>query len=196
MTDLDNYLDTMRAAWSAIPNGDGSISQMRAHVRQGQAAFRREASLEALVSLAASGVFVFWALRSEGFVQAIFIGLAAFAMAWLAIMFQLRQKVWQMQGETVEAYRSFLQRRAQTGLFLARIGYVGGPLGLLAGLGLGSHDVLPKAGLYAHYGIIWIAAAAFAASWGWSMIAARRHKRTLENLQDRETIPVLDTEAS
>lgn len=193
MTDLDNELDTMRAAWSAIPSGDRSISQMRAQVGQGQATFRRGASLEALVSLGASGVFFFWALRSAGFEQAIFTGLAVFALAWLAITIQIRRKVWQMQGETVEAYRSFVQRRAQTGLLLARIGCVGGPLGLLAGLGLGSRGVLPKVG-QADYGIIWIAAVAFAASWGWSMLSARRHKRTLANLQDRESASGLHAE--
>jgi hypothetical protein len=93
-----------------------------------------------------------------------------------------------MQAETVEAYRLFLQRRSKTGLVLARLGYVGGPLGLVTGLGLGSIGVLPDVGVQSHPAIILIAAATFVMACGWSMRAARRHKRSLANLRAQSTI--------
>ena len=76
----------------------------------------------------------------------------------------------------------------KTGLFLARLGYVGGPLGLVIGLGLGRIGVLPNVGVQSHPAAIWIAAAAFVVFSGWSMRAARRHKRTLANLRAQSTI--------
>jgi hypothetical protein len=188
MIDLDDQLEAMRAAWRAAPVGDLSISQLRAQVRQEQRVLRRETWLEALVSLAMSGAFAVWASRAEGVAQTIFIGLAVFAIAWPAITIQLRRKVWRMQTETVEAYRSFAQRRSQTGLLLARLSYTGGPLGLVIGLGLGKAGVLPNVGVQSHPAAIWIAAAAFVVFSGWSMRAARRHKRTLANLRAQSTI--------
>jgi len=188
MMDLDDQLEAMRAAWRAAPGGDHSISQLRAQVREERLALRRDAWLEALGSLAASGLFIFWAARAEGVVQAIFVGLSVFALAWPAITIHLRRKLWHMQAETVEAYRLFLQRRSQTGLFLARLGYVGGPLGLVTGLGLGSIGVLPNVGFQSHPAVIWIAATTFVMACGWSMRAARRHKRTLANLRAQSTI--------
>ena len=188
MIDLDDQLEAMRAAWRAAPVGDLSISQLRAQVRQEQRVLRRETWLEALVSLAMSGVFAVWASRAEGVAQTIFIGLAVFAIAWPAITIQLRRKVWRMQTETVEAYRSFAQRRSQTGLLIARLSYMGGPLGLVIGLGLGKAGVLPNVGVQSHPAAIWIAAAAFVVLSGWSMRAARRHKRTLANLRAQSTI--------
>ncbi len=187
MIDLDDQLEAMRAAWRAAPVGDLSISQLRAQVRQEQRVLRRETWLEALASFAASGVFAVWAAPADGVVQAIFIGLSVLAIAWPAITVQLRRKIWRMQTETVEAYRSFVQRRSQTGLFLARLSYMGGPLGLVIGLGLGKAGVLPNVGVQSHPAAIWIAAAAFVVLFGWSMRAARRHKRALANLRTQST---------
>ena len=188
MMDIDDQLEAMRAAWRAAPVGDLSVNQLRAQVRQEQRVLRRETWLEALVSLAMSGVFAVWASRAEGVAQTIFIGLAVFAIAWPAITIQLRRKVWRMQADTVEAYRSFVQRRSQTGLFLARLGYMGGPLGLVIGLGLGKAGVLPNVGVQSHPAAIWIAAAASVVLCGWSIRAARRHKRALANLRAQSTI--------
>ena len=187
MMDLDDQLEAMRAAWRDASVGDLSISQLRAQVRTEQRVLRRATWLEALVSLAMSGVFAAWASRAEGVAQTIFIGLAVFAIAWPAITIQLRRKVWRMQTETVEAYRSFVQRRSQTGLLLARLSYMGGPLGLVIGLGLGRIGVLPNVGVQSHPAAIWIAAAAFVVLCGWSMRAARRHKRALANLRAQST---------
>jgi hypothetical protein len=188
MMDLDDQLEAMRAAWRAAPGGDLSIRQLRAQVRQEQRAMCQEAWFEALISLAAGAIFAFWASRAEGVVQAIFIGLAVFAIAWPAITIHLRRKVWQMQAETVETYRSFVRGRSQTGLFVARVGHLGGPLGLVIGLGLGRAGVLPNFGVQSHPAVIWIAAATFLLLWGWSMRAAWRHKRTLANLRAQSTI--------
>ena len=188
MMDLDDQLEAMRAAWRDASVGDLSISQLRAQVRTEQRVLRREIWLEALVSLAMSGVFAAWASRAEGVAQTMFIGLAVFAIAWPAITIQLRRKTWQMQAETVEAYRSFVQRRAQTGLFFARLGYAGGPLGLVIGLGLGRIGVLPNVGVQSHPAVLWMAAATFVVLWVWSISAARRHKLTLVNLRTQSTI--------
>jgi hypothetical protein len=119
MMDIDDQLEAMRAAWRAAPVGDLSVNQLRAQVRQEQRVLRRETWLEALVSLAMSGVFAVWASRAEGVAQTIFIGLAVFAIAWPAITIQLRRKVWRMQADTVEAYRSFPNRPfpCETGLY-------------------------------------------------------------------------------
>ena len=188
MMDLDDQLEAMRAAWRDASVGDLSISQLRAQVRQEQRLLRREAWLEVLASLAASGVFAVWAAHAVGVAQAIFVGLSVFAIGWLAVTIQLRRKTWQMQAETVEAYRLFVQRRAQAGLFLARLGYAGGPLGLVIGLGLGRIGVLPNVGVQSHPAVIWMAAATFVVLWVWSIRAARRHKLTLANLRAQSPI--------
>ena len=188
MMELDDQLQAMRAAWRAVPDCDRSVSQLLAQVRQEQLALQRETWVEVLASLAASGIFAVWAAHAEGVVQTIFVGLSVFAIAWPAITIQLRRKAWQMQAETVEAYRLFLQRRSQTGLFLARLGYLGGPLGLVIGLGLGRTGVLPNVGTQSHPAVIWIAAATFVVLWGCSMRAARKHKRTLVNLRSQSTV--------
>jgi|688.fasta_scaffold186461_1 hypothetical protein len=188
MMDLDDQLEAMRAAWRAASVGDLSISQLQAQVRQEQRVLRREAWLEALASLAASAVFAVWAAHAVDVAQDIFVGLSVFAIGWPAITIQLRRKAWQMQAETVEAYRSFLQRRAQTGLFLARLGHAGGPLGLVIGLSLGRIGVPPNVGVQSHPAVIWMAAATLVVLWVWSIRAARRHKRALANLRAQNTI--------
>jgi hypothetical protein len=76
----------------------------------------------------------------------------------------------------------------KTGLFLARLGYVGGPLGLVIGLGLGRIGVLPNVGVQSNPVVIWMAAATFVVLWVWSIRAARRHKLTLANLRAQSTI--------
>lgn len=188
MMDMDDQLEAMRAAWRAAPAGEISLSQLRAHVRQEQLVLQRETWLEALVSLASSAVFAFWALRAEGVVQAIFIGLAVFAIAWPVITIQLRRTVWQMLAEMVVDYRLFVQRRSQTGLLLARLGYMGGPLGLVIGFGLGNIGVLPNVVIQINPVFIWVAVATFVVLWGWSIRAAWRHKRILANLRIQSTI--------
>jgi hypothetical protein len=48
--------------------------------------------------------------------------------------------------------------------------------------------VLPNVNVQSYPAIIWIAAATFVMLCGWSMRAARRHKRTLANLRAQSAI--------
>ena len=76
----------------------------------------------------------------------------------------------------------------KTGLFLARLGHAGGPLGLVIGLSLGRIGVPPNVGVQSHPAVIWMAAATLVVLWVWSIRAAWRHKLTLANLRAQSTI--------
>lgn len=96
-----------------------------------------EAVGEALVSIACMAVFLWWARDARGVEKIILLTLSAASVVMLLVTTGFRRAVWRAKGESVAACRDLLRRQAVLGLVFARVGYIGGPLGVLVGVMLG-----------------------------------------------------------
>jgi hypothetical protein len=136
---------------------------------------------EASLSIVSALIFLWWAMDARGFSRVTLLGLSAFAIAMPAVTTLVRRSVWRAQADTVESYRHFLRRRARLGLMLARLGYVGGPLGVAMGVLLAEPLGVRETGLRG-LTLVAVASLALIGMCWWSLREARKWRRTLETL--------------
>ncbi|MBU6372292.1 MAG: hypothetical protein KJS97_06140 [Alphaproteobacteria bacterium] len=184
--DDDDWSD-LQAAWRQDrPDPDDAFAdRLRDQVRRERARSRWEAIAEIAVSVFCAVVFLWWAAGAEGGGRMLFTALALGTGATLLLSIVLRRSLWRAHGATVAAYRQVLRRRARMGLLFARLGYVGGPVGVAAGLliaqAVDTRSISNAPGLNDVIGVV--ALAALAAGWVWALREAGRHKRALAALE-------------
>ena len=186
--DFDDWSD-LQDAWRARATPDaGNLDRLRTRVRREQARMRVEITVEAAIAVFCAAVFLWWATGATGGARMLFVALALVSVSSVFVTSALRQGVWRAQGDTVAAYRRLLRRRARRGLLFARMGYVGAPAGVVAGLVIAGATTTASAAaaplLMDVLGLI--ACAALAASWVWCFGEARRHRRMIQVLDDQE----------
>ena len=140
-----------------------------------------EIAAEAALSIVSAAIFVWWATDARGFGRVVLLALSAFAIAMPAVTALVRRSVWRAQADTAESYRNFLRRRARLGLLFARLGYIGGPLGIAVGFSLAGPLGI-RASAPGGTGALVVACLAFVAACGWSLLEARKWRLVLERL--------------
>lgn len=183
-TEQDDWAE-FRQAWSAAPMSAENQNQLRARIRNERMRLVFETASEVLVSIASMAVFLWWAMATQGVEQIILLTLAAASIATLLVTTALRRAVWRAKGESVAACRDLLRRQALLGLVFARVGYLGGPLGLFLGVVLGSFGGfgVNLAGP-ADAVILVVASVGLLAGWFWAVRESGRRRRMLAEFSD------------
>lgn len=183
-TDQDDWAD-FRQAWSAAPMSAENQDQLRARVQNERRRMVIEAAAEALVAIACMAVFLWWARDTQGIEKIILLTLAAASVATPLVTMGFRRAVWRAKGESVAACRDLLRRQALLGLVFARIGYIGGPFGVLFGVVLG-HVSGVGVGLASPTDtvIAVVASVVLVAGWLWALREAGRRRRMVAELLD------------
>jgi hypothetical protein len=189
MIDDSDDWGALEAAWRARSEGPPmSLEELEARVQRERVRMRLEIALEAAIAVGCGLTLVWWARDLHGATRAMVTTLAIASLALPALVNGLRRRIWRAHGETVVAYRRLLRRQARLGLLLARVGYVGGPLGIGLGLALtrfGDFAALSR-NTAANVTIALVASTALIAGVFWSIREAGRHRRTLAGIAEQE----------
>lgn len=183
--DTDDWKD-FQSAWQSQGDNPAAAAIYRQRVDREKRRMILEASFEAVVSVSCAALFTWWSIRSGGVEAYILIALAVLSLATLAGTLQLRRQLWRAQADTLASYRTFLRRRARVGLLFNRLGYVGGPLGLATGLGLGWTFDFRSAVVETSTVSLVMAVLALAAACWWAMRGARKWRRIRDQLDSEE----------
>ncbi len=178
--DLNDWTN-LQELWSERSGERETLEHFRNLAAREKKRLQYEIAAEAALSIVSAAIFVWWAMNARGFGQVVLLALSAFAIAVPAVSALVRRSVWRAQADTAESHRSFLRRRALLGLLFARLGYIGGPLGIAVGFllagPLGIHASVPG-----DTGALVVACLAFVAVCGWSLLEARKWRLVLERL--------------
>ena len=178
--DLNDWTN-LQGLWRERSDERETLEHFRTLAAREKKRLHYEIAAEAALSIVSAAIFVWWATDARGFDRVVLLALSAFAIAMPAVTALVRRSVWRAQADTAESYRNFLRRRARLGLLFARLGYIGGPLGIAVGFllagPLGIHTSVPGG-----TGALVVACLAFVAACGWSLLEARRWRLVLERL--------------
>jgi hypothetical protein len=167
----DNDWAALQRSWQAGQSAPAEPAWLKAAVRREQRRARWEMLAEVLISLGCAVVLASWAGTSRGWTAGILWALVVAA------------GISRGRGDTVTAWRGQLRRQARLGLLLARLGLVGGPLGLVLGLALGTFGDMSQIDRTLARGLIGpVGLVILALGWCWALHEARRHQRTLRTL--------------
>jgi hypothetical protein len=178
--DLDDWTN-LQGAWRERPGDRETLGHFRALAAREKKRLQYEIAGEAALSIVSAAVFAWWASDARGFGRVALFALSAFAIAMPAVTALVRRSVWRAQADTVESHRTVLRRRARLGLLLARLGYVGGPLGVAVGFYLAGPLGI-RAPVPGGAGVLVVACLAVVAGCGWSLLEARKWRLVLERL--------------
>lgn len=179
----DNDWAALQRSWQAGQSAPAEPAWLKAAVRREQRRARWEMLAEVLISLGCAVVLASWAGTSRGWTAGILWALVVAAGISPVITIRLRLATWRGRGDTVTAWRGQLRRQARLGLLLARLGLVGGPLGLVLGLALGTFGDMSQIDRTLAHGLIGpVGLVILALGWCWALHEARRHQRTLRTL--------------
>jgi hypothetical protein len=182
MTEDGEEWARLQAAWRAQPMPDDAAARYRARAARERRSAFAEAALESTLALACAAAFAWWAGDMAGVERVILIVLALGSIASVPVALLMRRALWQAYGDTMAGHVAFLRRRARLGLWFARFGYLGGPLGAAVGAalaGLGDFSILPEQGRGA---LIALGVAGLIAGCWWSVRKARGFQRSLAEL--------------
>ena len=178
--DLNDWANLQRV-WRKQPDDRTKLEHFRTLATREKKRLQYEIAWEAVISIVSASIFAWWATDARGFSQVALLVLSAFAIAMPAVTALMRRSLWRAQADTLESYRTVLRRRARVGLLLARLGYIGGPLGVAVGFLLaGALDIrTPTPG---GTGVLIVACLVVVALCGWSLLEARKWRLVLERL--------------
>ena len=171
----------LQGAWRAGPEDRETRDRFRDMAAREKKRLQYEIGGEAALSLVSAAIFGWWATDAEGWARIALFAMSGFAMATPIVTSLVRRSVWRAQADTVESYRHFLRRRARLGLVLARLGYIGGPLGVAMGVLLAEPLGVRETGV-SGLTLIAVASLALIGMCWWSLREARKWRRTLETL--------------
>jgi hypothetical protein len=181
MSNDRNDWTNLQGLWRERSDERETLEHFRTLAAREKKRLQYEIAAEAALSIVSTAIFVWWATDARGFGRVVLLALSAFAIAMPAVTALVRRSVWRAQADTAESYRNFLRRRARLGLLFARLGYIGGPLGIAVGFllagPLGIHTSVPG-----DTGALVVACLAFVAVCGWSLLEARKWRLVLERL--------------
>lgn len=192
MTGKSDDWAKLQAAWKAQPSETESNARYRERLRKERRREFIEAVFETLMSLACACVFAWWALKLDGVERIILAALAVAALSYIPITFFLRRSVWFAHRSTITDHALFLRQHAQRGLWFARVGYVGGPLGLVLGVTLSHLGDFTALKAMVDPKLAFIAVLALAAVWLWSFRQAGRWRCILTGLEARDHIDTIE----
>lgn len=176
---------SLQGAWRARPEDRETRDRFRDMAVREKTRLRYEICGEAALSFVSAAVFAWWATDAEGWARIALFAMSAFSIATLIVTSVMRRSVWRAQADTMESYRHFLRRRARLGLMLARLGYVGGPLGVAIGVLLAEPLGVRETGVRG-LTLITVASLALIGMCWWSLREARKWRRTLDTLDTRK----------
>ena len=179
--DLSDWMN-LQAIWRERSEDRKKLEHFRTLAVREKKRLQYEIAWEAALSIVSAGIFAWWATDARGFSQLALLMLSAFALATPVVTALMRRSVWRAQADTLESYRTFLRRRARLGLLLARLGYIGGPLGVAVGFflagNLGIRTPTPGG-----TGVLALACLVLVALCGWSLLQARKWRLVLKRLE-------------
>jgi hypothetical protein len=178
--DLNDWTN-LQGLWRERPNERETLEHFRALAAREKKRLQYEITAEAALSIVSAAIFAWWATDARGFSQVALLVLSAFAIAMPAVTASVRRSVWRAQTDTLESYRAVLRRRARVGLLLARLGYIGGPLGVAVGFFLAGPLGI-RASVPGGTGALIVACLALIAVCWWSLLEARKWRLVLERL--------------
>ena len=178
--DLNDWTN-LQELWRERSDERETLEHFRNAAAREKKRLQYETAAEAALSIVSAAIFAWWATDARGFGRVALFALSALAITMSAVTALVRRSVWRAQADTTESYRNFLRRRARLGLLFARLGYIGGPLGIAVGFLLagpfGIHTSVPG-----DTGALVVACLAFVAVCGWSLLEARKWRLVLERL--------------
>ena len=180
----DDWAD-LQKAWRAQPDDHGTHDGDRHLVRREKRRLQYEMSAELLLSLICAAIFAWWASEADGVHRWTFVVFSISAVTTPVVTFFMRQSLWRARVDTLASHRVFLRRRARLGLTLARIGYVGGPAGVVLGFLLASQFGVRPADPTNMTAVV-LACLALTAMVCWWLLEARKWRRTLQKLDSYE----------
>ncbi|MGA0055054.1 MAG: hypothetical protein ACO3JI_08500 [Steroidobacteraceae bacterium] len=178
--DLNDWTN-LQGLWRERSDERETLEHFRTLAAREKKRLHYEIAAEAALSIVSAAIFVWWATDARGFGRVVLLALSAFAIAMPAVTALVRRSVWRAQADTAESYRNFLHRRARLGLLVARLGYIGGPLGIAVGFLLAGPLGI-RASAPGGTGALVVACLAFVAVCGWSLLEARKWRLVLERL--------------
>lgn len=177
--------EEFRQVWGSAPMSVENQDQLRARVRNERTRMVVEAAGEAFFSIASMAVFLWWARHVHGIEKIILLTLSAASIVTLLVTTGFRRAVWRAKGESVAACRDLLRRQAVLGLVFARIGYIGGPIGVFSGVVLGQIGGVGASLEGPTDAVIAVSASViFVAGWLWALREAGRRRRMIAELLD------------
>ena len=182
MSNEINDWTNLQGLWRERPDERETLEHFRALAAREKKRLQYEIVGEVSLSIVSALIFLWWAMDARDFSRVTLLGLSAFAIAMPAVTTLVRRSVWRAQADTVESHRTFLRRRAQLGLLFARLGYIGGPLGVAVGFSLAGPLGI-RASVPGDTGALVVACLAFVAVCGWSLRESRKWRLVLERLE-------------
>ena len=182
--DLGDWTD-LQGVWRSRSEDRETRERFRALAAREKTRLQYEIGGEAALSFFSAAIFTWWATDAEGWARIALFAMSAFSIATLIVTSVMRRSVWRAQADTMEAYRHFLRSRARLGLVLARLGYVGGPLGVAIGVFLAGPLGVRETGVRG-LTLIAVASLALIGMCWWSLREARKWRRTLDTLDTRK----------
>lgn len=180
----DDWADLQRA-WHAQPADRGAYDRDRHLIQREKRRLQYEMGAELLLSLACAATFAWWASETDGAHRWTLAVLSACAVTTPVVTFLMRRSLWRARVDTLASHRVFLRRRARLGLTMARIGYIGGPAGVVLGFLLASQLGVRLAGTTSMAAVV-LACLALTAMCCWWLLEARKWRRTLQTLDSYE----------
>lgn len=178
--DLNDWTH-LQGLWRERSDERETLEHFRTLAAREKKRLQYEIAAEAALSIVSAAIFVWWAMDARGFGQVALLVLSTLAITMPAVTALVRRSVWRAQADTADSYRNFLRRRARLGLLFARLGYIGGPVGIAVGFSLagplGIHVSVPGG-----TAALVVACLAFVAACGWSLLEARKWRLVLERL--------------
>ena len=179
--DLNDWTN-LQGLWRERSDERETLKHFRTLAAREKKRLQYEIAAEAALSIVSAAIFVWWATDARGFGRVTLLALSALAITMPAVTALVRRSVWRAQADTAESYRNFLRRRARLGLLFARLGYVGGPLGIAVGFSLAG-PLGVRASVPGGTGALVVACLAFVAVCWWSLLEARKWRLVLERLE-------------
>jgi len=175
--------DALQAAWRAAPAPSALQADLQARVQREKRRLRIEIAIEVISTVAVVALLGRWALSARGVELAILITLMIVAVASVWAMQRWRRALWVAKGETLADHIAFLRKRATLGLWIARLGYASGPIGVALGLALGSFNTafIPEDDPSIPI-VIGLAVTAIPIASVWYALEARRCRRMLAEI--------------
>lgn len=180
----DDWAD-LQKAWHAQPADRGAYDRDRHLIQREKRRLQYEMVAELLLSLACAVIFAWWASETDGTRRWTFVVFSAAAVTTPLVTFFMRRSLWRARVDTLASHRVFLRRRARLGLTMARIGYVGGPAGVVLGFLLASQLGVRPADPTNMTAVV-LACLALTAMVCWWLLEARKWRRTLQKLDSYE----------
>lgn len=185
MSDHADDWSDLREAWRSQPADHGTYNCDRHLIQREKRRLQYEMAAEVLLSLVSAAIFAWWASEADGAHRWTLVVFSASAVTTPVVTFFMRRSLWRARVDTLASHRAFLRRRARLGLTLARIGYIGGPAGVLLGFLLASQFGVRPAGTTSKTAVF-LACLALTAICFWALLEARKWRRILQKLDSYE----------